>query len=77
MPLSENRKSQLNILAFTEIETVWPKFTHGVPMIYGDYETQNDNEGEAYHVYEVEPYPMEKKYRIKISSKYYRMYANA
>ena len=30
----------------------------GVPMVYGDYETHYDDEGEAYQVYEVQPYPM-------------------
>ena len=58
IPLSEERKAELDIIALIEIKTVWPKYAYGVPMVYGDYETHYDDEGEAYQVYEVQPYPM-------------------
>ena len=43
IPLSENRKAELDIIALIQIETLWPKYTHGVPMVYGDYETHYDS----------------------------------
>jgi hypothetical protein len=58
IPLSENRKAELDIIALIEIETLWPKYKHGVPMVFGDYETHYDDDGEGYQVYEIEPYPM-------------------
>lgn len=51
IPLSENRIAELDIIALIEIETLWPKYTNGVPMIYGDYETHYDNDGEGYRVW--------------------------
>ena len=44
------------IISLNIIDTVWPKYNHGVPMVYGDYETHyDDDDGEGYHVYEDEP----------------------
>ena len=38
IPLSENRKAELDVIALIEIETLWPKY-----MVYGDYETHYDD----------------------------------
>ena len=65
IPLSENRKAELDIIALIQIETLWPKYTHGVPMVYGDYETHYDDDGEGYQIYEVEPYPMTRNVGLK------------
>ena len=65
VPVSENRKTQLDLLALNIIDTVWPKYNHGVPMVYGDYETHYDDDGEGYHVYENEPYPLERNVGLK------------